>query len=70
MEQKLDMREIRRIHRPKLSGKRSILRVELDTEVLFQLRVLKGKMRCKNWEEFIKKILEKEEILTSDDVAY
>jgi hypothetical protein len=68
MEEKLDLKEAKKKQRPKLSGKTSTLKIDLDTETLLRLRQLKAKMYCKNWQEFIQKILEKEKYLVSDDV--
>jgi len=49
---------------------RVTLRVVLDEDTYFKLKMLMAKMRCATWEEFIKKILEKREILESDVVAF
>jgi len=46
------------------------LRVDIDEDTYFKLKMLMAKMRCTTWEEFIKKILEKREILESDVVAF
>ena len=69
-EEVIDMREVRKQQKNKLSGSRITLRVDLDPETFFQLSEVKIRMRCKTWEEFIKKILEKREILESDVVAF
>jgi hypothetical protein len=66
----IDLSELRRMQKPKLTGSKITLRIDLDPEEFFQLRELKDRMRCRNWREFIKKILEKREILASDIVAF
>jgi len=66
----INRRELFRRRRPRLSGDKIDLRVTLPKDEFFQLRELKERMKCRNWYEFFKKILEKKEILESDIVAF
>jgi len=42
------------------------LRMALDEDLFFQLEELKAKMRCRSWEEFVRRVVDKGYLLTKD----